>query len=209
MKICLFGASGRTGQLIVRQAIDRGHHIIMATRRPFDTSAFGERAEHRVADLSDPEALRSAVSGAGLVMSALGTTDRKPNTVLSDGTRNIIEAMKAENVQRLIAMTSIGCRDSLSLLRSFVFRELIVKRLAKEIWADKNRQEEIIEQSDLDYLIVRPGGLSDKLAGKDYAVLDQFDRLPKKIMIARQAVAAFMLDAAEAAPLGERIVSVV
>ncbi|MEL7029344.1 MAG: NAD(P)-binding oxidoreductase, partial [Pseudomonadota bacterium] len=154
MKICVFGASGRTGRAVLELAGAAGHVATAVARSPEKLADAGAPVVQ--ASLDDADALRRAVRGQDAVISTLGTVDRKQNTVLSEGTRAIIEAMKAEDVRRFVVVTSLGCRESVKLIRSFIFRELIVKRLAKQIWADKNRQEEVIEASGLDYTIVRP-----------------------------------------------------
>jgi len=196
MKLCVFGATGRTGLALLDQALAAGHEVTAVARAPEKLKAYEGRVRIVEAGFQDAAAVGEAVAGQDAVISTLGTVERKRNTVLSDGTRVIIDAMKAAGTRRFIVVTSLGCRESVKLIRSFVFRELIVKRLAKEIWADKDRQEELIEASGLDYTIARPGGLTDKPATGAYQVLGRYDPLPKSLMIARADVADFLLKAA-------------
>jgi len=195
MKITVFGATGKTGLAIVDQALSRGHCVTSYARSNDSLGPFEGRIETVVGTLEGFGSISNAVSDSDCVICALGTIDRKPNTVLSDGTKTIIDAMHSQSVRRFVAITSFGCRESVDLVPSFIFRELIVKRMAKNIWADKNRQEEIIEQSGLDYTIARPGGLTDKPGTGSYQALPQHQKPPKKIMVSRADVAKFLLDA--------------
>jgi hypothetical protein len=103
--------------------------------------------------------------------------------------------MKSAGIRRLLAITSMGCGDSLDQVPGFVFRELIVKRLAREIWADKNRQEEVIRASGLDYTILRPGGLTNDEGAISWRALNADFVLDKSTrMISRRSVAAALLD---------------
>lgn len=208
-KICVFGASGRTGKLVLEEALARGHSVTAVVRDSAKIEGFEDRVTVVTAGLNDTDKIKDAVSGQDVIISALGTTSRKANTVLSDGTRNIVDAMKNAGSKRILAVTSLGCRDSIKLMKSFVFREIIIKRLAKQIWADKDRQEEVIEQSGLDYLIVRPGGLTDKEDDRPYRVFGQFETLPKDYMIPRIAVAKFLIDSVENPPVQGPVVSLV
>lgn len=163
MKIALFGATGGTGRLVLAQALAAGHSVSALARDP---SKLAADPALRVVEghMADPAAIASVLDGADAAIVALGTTNRKANTELSDATRLILAAMAQAGVTRSAWVTSIGCGDSLPRLKRFIFRELIVKRLAKEIWADKNRQEALIQASPGQWTIVRPGGLRDEPA---------------------------------------------
>jgi putative NADH-flavin reductase len=202
MIIALFGATGGTGRRVLEQGLSRGHEFRCLVRRPasLDTAAFpGADARLSVVpgDLADTAAIAATLEGCSAVVSALGNAKRKPSTELSDGTARIIEAMHARGLRRLVVITSLGCGDSLEQVPGFIFRELIVKRLAREVWADKNRQEAVVRASGLDWTLLRPGGLTNADA-RGWRVLPASAPLDKKTRtITRAAVAAAMLDCVE------------
>jgi len=208
MKICIYGASGKTGILLVEAALAAGHEVTAASRSAEKLSAFKDQINIVSGDLDDLMAMCDAITNQDVVYSTLGTVNRKPNTVLSDGTANIVEAMKKTGCQRLIAITSLGCRDSLSRARPALFRELVVKRLAREIWADKNRQEEVIENSDLEYTMLRPGALSDKQATGSYLILHQEEAIPKTASLSRADLAEHLIKIANDASSYKRIYTI-
>ncbi|MEM1261282.1 MAG: NAD(P)H-binding protein [Pseudomonadota bacterium] len=209
MKLCIFGATGKTGLLAVEQALQRGDEVVAVVRTPEKLAAFQGRVSIVTAQLTDGPTMATAISGCNAVLLTLGTVDRKPNTVLSEGTRRIVAAMREGDCRRLVAVTSLGCGDSLGKVKPWLFRELIVKRVGKEIWADKDRQEAIIQSSDLDYTILRPGGLSDDKGAERYAVLDQAADVPKSPRLNRSDLAAEMLKVVDDTASYGKILSIV
>eukprot|EP00611_Tribonema_gayanum_P010101 TRINITY_DN1_c0_g6_i1.p1 TRINITY_DN1_c0_g6~~TRINITY_DN1_c0_g6_i1.p1 ORF type:complete len:162 (+),score=57.53 TRINITY_DN1_c0_g6_i1:42-488(+) len=113
--------------------------------------------------------------------------------MLTDGTTNIINAMKAHNVKRIAVVTSIGVGDSYSQA-PFAFR-MLMNTVMRVMIADKNNQEALFTNADgigkdLDYVIVRPGGLTVE---KPTGVINVIDGQAGSI--ARADVADFILGA--------------
>ncbi|MCC5860513.1 MAG: SDR family oxidoreductase [Gammaproteobacteria bacterium] len=202
MLIALFGATGGTGRCVLDEGLARGHAFRCLVRRPeaLDPAAHTDEAARLTVvagDTADESAIAATLEGCEAVLLTLGNANRKPNTELSDGTARIVKAMQARGLRRLVAITSLGCGDSLDQVPGFIFRELIVKRLAREIWADKNRQEAVIRVSGLDWTLLRPGGLTHAEA-RDWRALPASAPLDKATrMIPRAAVARAMIDCLE------------
>lgn len=195
MKIALFGATGGTGTALIEQALTQGHSIAALVRDqakytgPQDVSLV-------VGDARDPAAISPVLEGADVVISTLGNFNRKPNTEISDATKALIAAMDARGPKRLVVVSTIGVGDSFKPLRSFMFKRVVIGLAAKEIWKDRERQEDAIRASHLDWTIARPGGLTDAPFTGDYQVVGGGDAQPKKISIPRADVADFCLKAA-------------
>jgi uncharacterized protein YbjT (DUF2867 family) len=206
MNLTIFGATGKTGLLLCQQALAAGHTVTAYVRNPGglgdDLSAALNVVE---GGLEDDTAIHAAVAGADVVVSALGTFERKRNTVLSDGTRRIMGAMGAAGIPKFVAITSLGCGGSRSQVTSRIMR-LLIGTLAREIWADKDRQEDAIRASALDYLIVRPGGLSDKPPRGEWTELRPGEKASGRQMITRADVAAYILARLDAGALGRESV---
>merc|ERR1712087_2398 len=94
----------------------------------------------------------------GVVVALGGKTSDVGDTMLTDGTKNIMSAMKANNVKRIAVVTSIGAGDS-SGQAPFAFK-ILMMTVMKKIFVDKNNQEAAVAASGLEYCIVRPGGLT-------------------------------------------------
>ena len=116
----------------------------------------------------DISSLKSALNGQQAVISAFGTKlIRKPTTLLSDATRNLVEAMNDGGVKRLICVTGIGAGDSKGH-GGFLYDNILEPFLLHEIYEDKTRQEEVIRKSSLDWVIARPAILTNGPATGNY-----------------------------------------
>jgi hypothetical protein len=134
--------------------------------------------------------VEAAVRQQEAVVSALGQTNPLPGTILSTGTKNIIAAMEKHQVPRFICQSAIGVGDSKGQ-GGFVHHWLIVPFFLRWVYADKERQEQAIRQSGLDWIVVRPSRLVEAPRGGSYRVaLDGRTVLGK---IGRADVASFML----------------
>ncbi len=192
-KLLVLGATGGTGRLIVSQASARGHQVTALVRSTQKASDL-KGAKLVVGDVRDEQALREALEGQDAVVSALGTpaSPFSEVTLLSTATRALVSAMKAEHVSRLVCITGIGAGDSAGH-GGFLFDNLIFPLLLKKVYADKNRQEAIVRDSGLDWILVRPSVLNDQPSrGSVRAMTDLSDFHGGSI--SRQDVAAFVLD---------------
>lgn len=94
----------------------------------------------------------------GVIVALGGKTSDVGDTMLTDGTNNIMSAMKDNGVKRIAVVTSIGAGDSKDQA-PFAFKVLMMT-VMKKIFNDKNNQEKAVQESGLEYCIVRPGGLT-------------------------------------------------
>jgi putative NADH-flavin reductase len=192
MKLLIFGATGPTGQQLLRQALEQGHQVTALARRP---SALGIQHPDLIpiaGDILDVVSVDSAVAGQDAVLSALGVRKWLKNTILSDGTRNILQSMTRHGVRRFICETSLGVGDSKDDLGK-AFNWIFLPVMLKNVFADKEVQERYIKESNLDWTIVRPTYLDDgPLTG---AYLVWTGRKPAEAInrISRADTAHFML----------------
>jgi putative NADH-flavin reductase len=161
-KILVLGATGGTGRLIVGQALERGQEVTALVRLRGKASDL-KGVKVIVGDVRDEKMLREALKGQDAVVSALGTpaSPFREVTLLSTVTRALVGAMKAEHVSRLVCITGMGAGDSAGH-GGFLFDNVIFPLLLKKVYADKNRQETIVRDSGLDWILVRPSVLNDK-----------------------------------------------
>jgi putative NADH-flavin reductase len=194
MKIIVFGANGRTGKLIVTQALAKGHSVTAYVRT---AEGLPQDPHLRVleGDVSDFGAVVNAVRGHRAVLSALGANNRKKSEVLANAIPHILEGMRQEYVNRLIVLGAAGAhRDWGKYQNALTVMGLwIVKKTAlKHPFIDQTAQERLIAASDLDYTIVRAPRLMDGPFTGAYRVLP--DALPSgALRINRADVADFML----------------
>ena len=195
--ILVLGATGGTGRLIVSEALAREFNVTALVR---SAEKAGDLKGARLVegDARDVSALRAALRGQDVVVSALGTpaSPFREVTMLSSATRALVEAMKAEQISRLIAITGIGAGDSRGH-GGFAFDHLIYPLLLRHVYADKNRQEDIVRASGLDWVLVRPAVLNDKPGRGDVRGLEDLSRFHGGT-ISREDVARFVVDQVKA-----------
>jgi putative NADH-flavin reductase len=159
MKLLIFGATGGTGREVVAQALDQGHHVSAFARNPAAITTKHDHLKVAHGDILDYPSVAAAVPGQDAVLSALGVRKLRKNTVLSDGTKNLIRAMERHGVRRLVCESSLGVGDSRGQL-GWVVNLLIIPLFLRNVFRDKEVQEQYIKQSGLDWVIVRPGALT-------------------------------------------------
>jgi putative NADH-flavin reductase len=188
MKLVVFGAAGKSGRQIVEQALAAGHEVTAFARNPAAIKMEQPRLTVTQGDALDASSVSRAVAGQDAVLYAIGTNRRSTLTVCSESTRLIIAAMKKHEVRRFICLTAYGAGETKdTALYSKVLRAMIGKRVE-----DKDRQEELVRASGLDWVLVRPPLLTNGARrGKHRTGFD----IPIKLFssVSRADVAEFML----------------
>jgi len=163
MRLLVFGSSGGTGRHLVEQALEQGHAVTAFVRDPAKLGLAHPSLTLARGDVMDYPSVERAVPGHDAVLCAIGGPAGKGDTIRSDGTRNIIRAMEAAGVRRFVCQTSLGYGDSRAALNRtpWHFRYIIVPLLLRGVFADHERQEEHVKRSALDWIIVRPGILTN------------------------------------------------
>lgn len=201
MNLLIFGATGATGQHLVRLALSQGHQVTAFVRDPgrlIDTSS---SLAYVIGDVMQLPSLESALRGQDAVLCALGTMPeskadrprRQPSIpVCSVGTQNILQAMSNNNCRRIVAETSTSVGES--RYTSSLGAAAIIRTILKDVMEDKERQETAIRASNTDWTIVRPVRLTNGAAQNKIQV---GEKLPWSMLstISRADVAAFMIAA--------------
>lgn len=160
--VAVFGASGRTGGHLVRQALDRGLHVRAFARTPAKIDAEHPRLEIVQGDVQDPAAVERGVAGVDAVISALGPTTNAPDRQVTRGTRHVLEAMHRHGVRRIVVTGGAGVsdpHDRPTLLNRLV--TVVLKAVARQVYEDMRGATELVRSSDLDWTVVRLPRLTD------------------------------------------------
>ncbi|MEU5684887.1 NAD(P)-dependent oxidoreductase [Streptomyces venezuelae] len=165
MKLTVFGATGGVGGEIVRQALAAGHGVTAVVRDPARLSVTGEGLEVLRADLTDPEALRAAVTGRDAVLSGLGPRKKADAGITADLTRSVVRAMEAEGVRRLVVVSAapVGPPAERQPAVDRIMGSLVA-RVLKPVYDDLRAMEAALASSATDWTSVRPPRLQDKPA---------------------------------------------
>ena len=206
MRLTVFGATGRIGQLVVQQALDAGDEVVAVVRSQYEMSHPSLEVVH-VPGLTDPAALVPALKGSDAAISGVGARSRKDVTVASSTTRVILRALQEAGVRRFVAVTAAPVGPT-PPGESFVTRAIampLLRRLLRPIYDDMAAMEADIRASGLDWTVVRPPRLLDKpLTGRYRLAIGA--NVPRGNTIGRADVAHAMLAVlADPATIGQPV----
>ena len=193
MKVVIFGANGKTGLLLVEQALAKGHQVVAYVRRPESISIENPKLKIIVGNLNETLKMKDAITGADACVSALGSgslTKHSPETM--DGIKNIVSIMEKAKVNRLIYLSSLGSGESISLIPQ-PLRFILSNVFLRIPLADHNSNEKLIMNSKLNWTLIRPGSLTDgQLTGNLKYGTDN-TKLKRISGISRANVASFII----------------
>lgn len=192
MKLLVFGATGPTGQHVVSQALQAGHLVTAFVRNPAKLAVREPRLQLATGSVPDhPQAVADAVRGKDAIISALGVGQSfRPRALMARSVPVIVSAMERQGVRRLIFLSAIGVgdtiRDTPLVLRVFS------RTLLRAIYADKQRGDDHLRASRLDWTLVHPVMLTNGERTGRYRAGERLD-LRGTPKISRADVAEFML----------------
>jgi putative NADH-flavin reductase len=170
MNILVIGTRG-IGKEVIKQAIESGHNVTILSRHPENVIFTGTNVTVFMGDATKIQDVEKASKGQDIIINAMGVLPSKKDIFdFSESASIIINAVKKNNVKLFIAVTGIGAGDSKGY-GGFFYDRIINPLLLKKIYEDKDRMEAIIKASDINWIIVRPGFLTNGKMTQKYRVL--------------------------------------
>ncbi|HUN08721.1 MAG TPA: NAD(P)H-binding protein [Aggregatilineales bacterium] len=162
MNITIFGASGRTGRLLVQAALNAGHSVTAFVRDPAKLPVQHMELKVVQGDTADAAAVARAVAGADAVISGLGPVKGSPKDLLVTAQQHIVAAMQAAGVKRYVLLTGAGVRDPQDQpkLIDKVFGFLL-RLTAADVLKDSEDGVRLVQATALDWIVVRGPRLTD------------------------------------------------
>ena len=158
VNIVIIGASGKTGQLVVQQALDAGHKVTAFMRTPEKLTLAHERLTIVQGDATDSEAVNSAVKGQDAVISCVGSNNGLgKTTILREMAGTVAEAMARNGVDRIVYMASAGIDKEIPGMIG-----KMTMKLLGNVLEDHRNAVEVYKSYDFRWTIARPMGLTDK-----------------------------------------------
>ena len=196
-RLLIVGATGGTGRRLIEQALERGYEVTALVRNPSRLQVEHQQLKVVQGDVLDYDSVEAAVRGQEAVISALGHKRFfYPTRILSEGTGNLLRAMQTHGVPRLVCETSLGTGDSAGRMGLYYTLFVIPVILPFYYW-DKTRQERLIAASTTEWIIVRPGVLSNARKRGTYRHGHHIGSFILTVRISRADVADFMLNQVE------------
>jgi putative NADH-flavin reductase len=203
MKVFLLGATGDSGYQVLKQLLSEGHQVKAMLRTPSKlnlnvfTSEQKEMVELVKGGVLEISNLLDHMAGCDAVISALGTgNSNKYTEIYSVGGRNILGAMRAHGIKKLITITA-GLIDMSDPSTDNFFLNRIIRPNFNKVYYDQTRWETVLDDTkDIKWVCVRPPRLLNKKQTGKYRVQDQHS--PKGgTKISRADVAHFIVNQLE------------
>lgn len=195
MKVLIVGATGRTGRLLTRGALTRGHQVTVLVRAPEKLGDLTGRVRVVAGDVLDGGVVSDAVDGQQAVLVALSAAHRRHAPAVNAlGTLNVIRSMQRFGVRRLVVLSASGTAPRRDPNLPWVFDRVIKPVLLGPAYDDLRRMETSVRTSELDWTIVRISGALTNDAPRGVYRAEPGYSLPGGRKIARADVAEYMLD---------------
>lgn len=201
MRIVVLGATGTTGQEIIRQALFQGHSVTALVRRPEALKITGERLTVVIGDATDEGVIASIIPGHDAVISSLGRPesghsketidDSVEVRVCFESTRHLYAHLPRHGIRRLVLMSTHGAGASQDGSPYVIqLRDWVKNRVN-----DKDDMEAFVEahrESPIDFTVIRNPLIYPSEGGRPFGVFEhvEFDDTSK---IASADLARFAL----------------
>jgi len=202
MKILILGATGRTGKLILEEALNQGYEVNCLVREPKKIKETNKKLKILKGSPEQISELENAIKDCEGIISALNISRnsdfpwsklRTPPMFLSDVMKNIISLTNKNGLERIVVCSAWGVAETEKEIPVW-FKWLIKNSNIGVAYKDHERQENEIKKSKLNWTIVRPTGLNN--FKKEKKIIESYDNEPRpKLTISRKNVAKFMVNA--------------
>lgn len=201
--IALFGATARSGREIIRQGLQRGHNIKGFARTPSKLGVEHENLTLYKGDIYERDTIDPVLEGHEVVVSMIGVpapedpaAEIGPVDIYTVMGEHLISAMKEKGNTRLIMASSTGVEHRMDVDAPRPPPGDLSQRwkwLARHLYDDMWKMEEMIANSGLDYMLLRPGFMVEEPARHDMK-FNTTGETPGARVITYEDFATFILD---------------
>lgn len=209
MRILLLGATGRTGKWVLQQALEAGYNVHVLAR---NTGRITPHKNLKIieGDVTSTKDLSEAIEGCSGAISCLNvsrTSDipwsplRTPAQLMSNCISSLLQVVEADSTIRIIVCSAWGVAETRNDIPGW-FRWFIDNSNIGVAYKDHEKQEALLENSELNWTIVRPVGLTN---GAIKEVQESTNNQPKPgLTISRRSLANYLLSCLENKELTRR-----
>ena len=158
MKIAVVGATGPTGQLVVSEALKRGHQVLAYVRNP-EKLVPRQNLEIVVGQLSDVDKFANAIKSSDVLISTLGNRSFKVRDFMRVHLPLVTQAMQKAGLNKLILMSALGGGQIPERMTGF--SRFIFRLLSESMFVDRTISESDLIKTGINWAGVYPGFLSD------------------------------------------------
>lgn len=169
--IALFGGSGRTGQPFLTQALAQGYSVKALVRSPEKITTKHEQLTLVKGNVLNYDDVRKTVADTDVVVSVFGHVKGSPEWLQTNGTKNIVQAMKETGVGRIISLSGGGLpfeKDEPKFADKAI--RFIMKVAVPKVLNDAIEHAKVLRNSGLEWTVVRGPRLTEEPKHGNYRV---------------------------------------
>jgi putative NADH-flavin reductase len=207
-RILVLGGTGRTGRLVIVEALKRGFKVTalvrdISTLQEMDGMTVVQGTPTNLEDLQ--RAVKASTDPISAIVSTLGQTRKtgnpwsavtSPPGFIAKAISNCIEIAEEAQIAKLVIMSAWGTGDSFKSL-NFLMRLIMNYSNMAQTLEDHNLVDKVVKESNLNFVLVRATMLKDGATGPIRRLGDGGEQAPFTPSISPDAVARFLLDAVE------------
>lgn len=174
MNIVVFGANGRVGQKVVKKLLAAQHSVraVVHGDDPFEPN---KQLEVMQGDIHDGDFVANAVAGCDAVASTLGSWGTATKDIQVAGMTNIIPAMQAADITRIISLTGAGVFDEPDHPSPLdKFNRLLMSKGAHRVFRDGEKHIRLLRRSHLNWTVIRSPIMKEDGEPGHYVLNDRF-----------------------------------
>ena len=164
MNIIIFGSTGKTGTVLLRELLKSDHKLSVYVRSPEKLRKYKDKISIFTGSIGDQNQIKIALQGQDLIMSTFGSRTLRKTNVQEIFMQNLVAAMESEHKERLIALSAWGAGTSHK--ENTLLLNILQATLLRNMFNDKNKGEAFILRSSLDYTLIRPGRITNQNSSK-------------------------------------------
>ena len=160
--VAVFGATGRTGQPLVRRLLEAGYAVRAQARTPAKMDVEHERLEVVQGDYKEATDVAAVVAGSDAVINLVGHVKGSAPDVLTQGIAHVVSAMRGAGITRIVNLTGAGVEhpDDRPKLVDKIFRR-VMRTFFSDVIHDATESSFVLRASELDYTNVRAPRLTE------------------------------------------------
>ncbi len=195
MKISVLGATGSTGNLVVKMLLEQNHDVVAFIRDPAKLDLTDvDFAEAKLTivggELYDRVLMKKAIDGSDALISCLGSSTTASSDELTLMAASVTHVLKETSIPKVVYLSTAGIEDEFE-----GFTKWLIHMVIGNVIADHKKAAKLYQKCGLTYVIARPLKLTNKKPTFKYHMAEE--GLPKsKKGISRANVADFLVKAA-------------
>jgi len=170
MKLLVLGASGKVGQKVVPLLLAEGHSVraFVHSHNPFEPSA---RLEVIKGDVHNKKDIEQAVKGMDAVIGVLGSWGTKTKDIQVSAMKNLIPAMQATGIKRIVSLTGSGAFDPAD---KNTLSNVVGRMVPLKVFKDGSQHISLLRESDLDWTVLRSPVMKEGDGTKAYEISEKW-----------------------------------